>query len=62
MSEVFKFDGFLSHNWGKNASNHDRVAYINDQLKKGGVETWFDEVQMAGDIDIDMSDAGGRFR
>ena len=46
---------FLSHNWGKNKKNHERVKELNKQLKGSNlVETWFDETDMKGHIVQDM--------
>ena len=50
---------FLTHNWGddlKGRSNHDRVARVNDELKRRGVVTWFDEDKMHGDTRRMMTD------
>ena len=50
-------DIFLSHNWGKDdlgRNNHVRVSLINEELKKLGYKTWFDEERMSGDIDTKM--------
>ena len=44
---------FLSHNWGKDISgrdNHDRVALINEELKKIRYQTWFDADRMTGGV------------
>jgi hypothetical protein len=45
-------DAFLSHNWGPNGINHDRVRKINCRLQNGDnkLTTWFDENCMHGDI------------
>ena len=46
-------DVFLSHNWGEDGSgrdNHNRVSFINQELKNMGYKTWFDEDEMAGNI------------
>ena len=46
-------DVFLSHNWGKDelgCDNHVRVLKINEELKKRGYRTWFDEERMKGHI------------
>ena len=46
-------DVFLSHNWGKDElgrDNHVRVSKINEELKKRGYRTWFDEERMKGHI------------
>lgn len=52
-------DVFLSHNWGKDISyrnNHDRVALINEELKKIGYQTWFDTERIRGGIMKKMSE------
>ena len=52
-------DVFLSHNWGRDESfrnNHYRVSLINEELKKRGYKTWFDEDEMAGNIAERMSE------
>ena len=52
-------DVFLSHNWGEDDSgreNHDRVSFINQELKNMGYKTWFDEDEMAGNIAERMSE------
>ena len=43
-----KTDVFLTHNWGEGLINHQKVALINDGLKKRGLITWFDEERMTG--------------
>jgi len=53
------FDLFLSHNWGKDSlgrDNHNRVAKLNDALKKAHVITWFDAEQLGGHIGQAMTD------
>ena len=49
---------FLSHNWGKDEygrNNHQRVSFINEELKARGYKTWFDEEKMTGNIDEKMA-------
>ena len=41
---------FASHDWGVEAHNHKRVAVVVDALKKKGVNVWFDETHMKGNI------------
>ena len=51
-------DVFLSHNWGKDEhgrDNHQRVSFINEELKARGYKTWFDEEKMTGNIDAKMA-------
>ena len=43
-------DCFLSHNWGENHINHQRVHNINAELQKRGLKTWFDENKRDGNI------------
>ena len=52
-------DVFLSHNWGEDQfgrDNHARVSKINEELKKGGYQTWFDEECMKGHITDRMAE------
>ena len=52
-------DVFLSHNWGNDEfgrNNHDRVSVINEELKKLGFQTWFDQECMKGEIINRMAD------
>ena len=52
-------DVFLPHNWGKDElgrDNHYRVSIINEELKKLGYQTWFDQECMKGEIDNQMAD------
>ena len=52
-------DVFLSHNWGEDCSgrnNHQRVSFINQELKNMGYKTWFDEDEMAGNLAERMSE------
>ena len=52
-------DVFLSHNWGadqRGRNNHDRVSYINEELKSRGYVTWFDNDRMTGDIQDIMAE------
>lgn len=41
---------FLSHDWGENNQNHNRVRQINRALKQRGLVTWFDEEQLSNDV------------
>ena len=45
-----KTDLFLSHDWGEDERNHERVTKINDAIKKMGYVTWFDHERMVGNI------------
>ncbi|XP_066925038.1 uncharacterized protein [Clytia hemisphaerica] len=49
-------DLFLSHNWGKGQSNHEKVANINEELVKVGYVTWFDEYDMTGNVREKMAE------
>lgn len=41
---------FASHDWGANAENHARVAAVVAALRDKGVDVWFDETHMKGNI------------
>ena len=45
-----KTDVFLTHNWGPNQANHQRVAEVNRALKARGLTTWFDDEKMEGNV------------
>ena len=45
-----KYDVFLTHDWGEDRENHYRVAAINEELKRRGLITWFDDERMEGNI------------
>ena len=48
-----EFWGFLTHNWAADElgrSTHDRVAKVYRNLKAGGMNNWFDEEQMQGNV------------
>lgn len=56
--EEFKYDVFLTHDWGtdeKNRNNHARVSALNRKLQALRVRTWFDEERLEGDIDVEMA-------
>ena len=49
-------DAFLSHDWGEDGiTNHEKVAKINDAIKKLGYVTWFDNERMVGNIREQMA-------
>jgi len=50
-----KYHVFLTHNWGENDENHQRVSKINHELKMCGVRTWFDEERLGGNIIEEIS-------
>ena len=50
----YRFDAFLTHDWGIQQDNHKRVAFIFRELIALGFVLWFDEVEMTGDIDEAM--------
>jgi len=41
---------FASHDWGKDASNHNKVKVVVQKLKERGIDVWFDETHMKGNI------------
>jgi hypothetical protein len=50
---VYRYAVFITHNWAEDElgrKNHDRAKRINEALKKNGIETWFDEDRMQGDV------------
>ena len=53
---------FLSHDWGTNKSNHERVKKLVPRLRQRNIEVWFDDDDMQGEIvdamtkGIDMCD------
>ena len=54
----WKFDVFLTHDWGSDElgrDNHARVSKINYALKQMGFVTWFDEERMRGNINEQMA-------
>ena len=56
--EATATDVFLSHNWGTDElgrNNHRRVSIINEELKRIGYQTWFDEDRLRGEIDKRMA-------
>lgn len=55
-SSTIQTDCFLSHNWGDNHKNHHNVRIINDALKKRGLNTWFDENKIDGNIRYKMAE------
>lgn len=47
---------FASHNWGPDAGTHARVKRVVEALRQApGVDVWFDEDDMRGDIIDDMT-------
>ena len=55
-SSIIETDCFLSHNWGKNNENHEKVKIINEFLCKKGIKTWFDEKTINGNIRFKMAE------
>lgn len=41
---------FASHDWGKEGVNHKAVARVVAELRKKGMDVWFDETHMKGNI------------
>jgi hypothetical protein len=50
------YAAFLTHDWGENGSNHERVARVYRALINAGLAVWFDEVEMRGDVRMRMAD------
>jgi hypothetical protein len=55
-SSKIETDCFLSHNWGHDKNNHYLVAKINNELIKRGLNTWFDENKIEGNIRFKMAE------
>jgi endonuclease YncB( thermonuclease family) len=55
-SSIIHTHCFLSHNWGENKTNHENVKNINDALKKRGLNTWFDESKIDGNVRFKMAE------
>jgi hypothetical protein len=51
-----RYHCFLSHDWGFNKQNHEKVSVINEALISRGIITWFDSNQMKNDMIKDMED------
>jgi hypothetical protein len=50
---------FITHDWGINEDgsiNHDVASKINKFLQDHGIETWFDEQQLTGDLQYQMAE------
>ena len=45
---------FLSHNWGEEGKNHEKIKKIDGALQKLNTTTWFDEERMYGNIRAKM--------
>jgi len=56
INSIIQSDCFLSHNWGENLINHQRVHTINVELQKRGLKTWFDENKIDGNIRYKMAE------
>jgi hypothetical protein len=55
-STSLETDCFLSHNWGEKQLNHEKVKHINVALKQRGMQTWFDENKINGNIRYKMAE------
>ena len=53
---IIQSDCFISHNWGEKHMNHQRVQKINTALQKRGLNTWFDENKLDGNIRYKMAE------
>ena len=51
-----KTHAFLSHDWGIDSLNHERVRRVSVELQSHGVICWLDEAEMEGDIHQKMSE------
>ena len=41
---------FASHDWGTDAQTHKRVSVVVDELRRRGIDVWFDETHMKRNI------------
>lgn len=60
VQAVYRYDAFLTHDWGKDEDerdNHKRVSRVNAALKARGINTWFDEDRLDGNIRHVMAEA-----
>jgi len=51
-----KFHAFLTHDWGVDGQNHEKVKLVNSLLKGMGFNTWFDEEELQGDVQEKMQE------
>jgi hypothetical protein len=62
MTTFTSIRAFASHDWGLEGANHAKVAQVVDALRKRGIDVWFDETHLRGNIlssmcgGIDISD------
>ena len=50
------FHAFLSHDWGINGKNHDKVKRIGEALRKRGLDIWIDDEQIVSELDQRITD------
>lgn len=50
MTTFTSIRAFASHDWGPEGANHAKVAQVVDGLRKRGIDVWFDETHMRGNI------------
>jgi endonuclease YncB( thermonuclease family) len=55
-NSLIQSDCFLTHNWGEKNINHEKVKLVNNALKNRGLNTWFDENQLTGNIRFKMAE------
>eukprot|EP00164_Ancoracysta_twista_P022509 GFYU01041482.1.p1 GENE.GFYU01041482.1~~GFYU01041482.1.p1 ORF type:complete len:174 (+),score=49.03 GFYU01041482.1:12-533(+) len=51
----YEYHVFLSHDWGEDGENHERVSEMNRYLQDKGLVTWFDGDRMEGTIKRQMA-------
>jgi hypothetical protein len=57
-TQAYKYDVFLSHDWGEGGLNHKRVAKVSSGLKRLGFRVWLDEEELpAGDMSRNLHGA-----
>eukprot|EP00976_Prorocentrum_cordatum_P064647 1177570-Prorocentrum_minimum.AAC.2 len=48
------FDAFFSHNWGNDGKNHKLVGLVKKMLMEAGLNIWFDEERIRGNVQEQM--------
>ena len=56
MPALQRTHAFVTHDWGEGGRNHALISQINALLKKLGINTWYDEERMSGDIQDAMAE------
>ena len=57
QSSPIIYHAFLTHTWQQDElgrNNHERVKKVHHKLKRMGINSWFDEERMHGDVQSQM--------